>query len=226
MGLPRWAAGAALAIALAAPAAAAGDFDQALAAAQRGDYAVAFCIWRPMAEAGDPRAQYHLGWMYANGEGLRVDEERAVALWSQAAQQGHTEARFRLALAYLYGEGVERDTAQALAWLEPLAREGDDDARRVLRHLAADGNPAAVEHVRWLLTNGGWEDLGPVLTVAVERANLRERPSTDSRVPRVLEQGARLLALVRNGPWLRVGVPVTGAMAWVHESVVTIPEDE
>lgn len=202
------------------------DFAAALEAARRGDFAEAFCVWRPMAEAGHAAAQYHLGWMYANGEGLQVDEERAVALWSQAAQQGHVEARFRLALAYLYGEGVERDTAQALAWLEPLAREGVDDARRVLRHLAADGNEAAVEHVRWLLTTGAWEELGPVLTVNVERANLRDRPSTESRVLQVLGEGDRLLHLVRNGQWLRVGIPVTGVMAWVHDSVVTTPDDD
>lgn len=46
------------------------DFQQGLAAAQRGDLKAALEEWRPLAEQGDAKAQYNLGVMYDNGEGV------------------------------------------------------------------------------------------------------------------------------------------------------------
>ena len=46
-----------------------------------GDYAEAYCLWRPLAEQGYAEAQYHLGWLYANGNGLAVDIDRALGFW-------------------------------------------------------------------------------------------------------------------------------------------------
>ena len=49
----------ALLVSLATPAWA--DFDEGLAAYQRGDYAAAFREWKPLAEQGFANAQYNLG---------------------------------------------------------------------------------------------------------------------------------------------------------------------
>ncbi|MBL3588487.1 MAG: hypothetical protein JMN24_01670, partial [gamma proteobacterium endosymbiont of Lamellibrachia anaximandri] len=49
-------------------------FDLGLIALQRGDFAEAFCIWNPLAVEGHKDAAYNLGWLYANGNGLRVDQ--------------------------------------------------------------------------------------------------------------------------------------------------------
>jgi len=40
------------------------DYDDGLAAYNRGDYAAALQEWRPLAEQGDAKAQYNLGVMY------------------------------------------------------------------------------------------------------------------------------------------------------------------
>jgi uncharacterized protein len=45
--------------------AAAGPFEDGLAAYQRGDYVAAMGYWRPLADQGDDRAQTNLGRMYA-----------------------------------------------------------------------------------------------------------------------------------------------------------------
>ena len=42
----------------------AGAFEDALAAAQRGDYPTALRLWQPLAEQGHANAQYNLGVMY------------------------------------------------------------------------------------------------------------------------------------------------------------------
>jgi TPR repeat protein len=54
------------------------DFDAGVAAYNKGDYATAMREWRPLAEAGDASAQYNLGVMYANGEGVPEDDAEAV----------------------------------------------------------------------------------------------------------------------------------------------------
>ena len=40
------------------------------------------------AEQGNAQAQFNLGWMYANGEGVRQDPVQAVQWYRKAAEQG------------------------------------------------------------------------------------------------------------------------------------------
>ena len=56
-------------MALAVPANA-GPYEDGLAAFNRRDYATAQKFWRPLVEQGDAVAQYSLGVMYANGNGV------------------------------------------------------------------------------------------------------------------------------------------------------------
>ena len=57
--------------------AAAADYDSGIAALNRGEYAAALAELRPLAEAGDSRAQWALGYMHRRGLGVRKDPERA-----------------------------------------------------------------------------------------------------------------------------------------------------
>jgi len=209
-----------LALWLTIPAVAGADgFEQALQAAQRGDFAEAYCIWKPLAMRGHAPSQYHLGWMYANGEGLAVDEAQAVRWWRAAAEQGHLDAQMHLGMAYLYGEGVDNDRGQAVEWFYAVAKKGDEDAQALVRQLAADGDEAALALVKRLL-QGGWEVLGGERRVRVERGNLRAGPGTGHKVVQVLGQGQTLMELARDGDWLRVGVPGSDLIAWAHASLV------
>ena len=45
------------------------------------------------AERGDAKAQYNLGVMYANGNGVTEDDEEAVKWYRKAAEQGVEEAQ-------------------------------------------------------------------------------------------------------------------------------------
>jgi len=148
-----------------------------------------------------------------------LNEEEAVRWWGPAADKGHTEAQFRMAMAYLYGEGVEQDYARAIDWLLVVARKGDQDARSLLFRLAADGNEAALSLLRRLL-KGGWEGLGDLREVRVDRGNLRARPSIQSKVVTVVTQGQEVVELGGSGDWLQVGLVGTDIIAWVHKSLV------
>ena len=68
------------------------DFDDGLAAAQRGDFATALQEWRPLAEQGDAHAQFNLGIMYDNGWGVPENDAEAVKWWRKAAEQGYADA--------------------------------------------------------------------------------------------------------------------------------------
>jgi uncharacterized protein len=57
----------------------AGQLDDAFAAYQRGDYATAMSLRRPLADQGNAAAQYNLGWMYYDGRGVPQDYAQAAA---------------------------------------------------------------------------------------------------------------------------------------------------
>jgi hypothetical protein len=49
---------------------AAGPGEDAMAAFARGDYTTALRLLRPLADQGDAQAQYNLGVLYDNGQGV------------------------------------------------------------------------------------------------------------------------------------------------------------
>ena len=78
----------------AAPAAApaVSQFDQGVAAYGRADYATAYRLWRPLADQGLANAQYNLGLMYANGQGVAQDYVQAHNWFNLGAVSGHASA--------------------------------------------------------------------------------------------------------------------------------------
>jgi TPR repeat protein len=68
------------------------DFQAGVDAYDRKDYATAFKEWQPLAEEGDALAQYNLGVMYANGQGVPQDYIQASMWVNLAAAQGQEEA--------------------------------------------------------------------------------------------------------------------------------------
>ena len=57
------------------------------------DQARAAALYCEEARAGNPEAQYGLGWMYANGRGVARDEALAASLFALAAEAGHRPAQ-------------------------------------------------------------------------------------------------------------------------------------
>lgn len=69
---------------------AAGPFEDGLSAYNRQDYATALRTWRPLADQGLVEAQFALGFMYANGEGVPKDYVQAY-MWSNLGAAGGNE---------------------------------------------------------------------------------------------------------------------------------------
>ncbi len=63
-------------------------FDEGDAAYHRGDYATALREFRSLAERGDTYAQFILGFMYTQGQGVTQDYAQAAKWYRKAADQG------------------------------------------------------------------------------------------------------------------------------------------
>ncbi len=105
-----------LALALSAPVLAA-DYQAGFDAYYRGDYAAAWAEWQPLAEQGNANAQYHLGVMHQNGEGVSQKYALAVLRYFQAAEQGFALAQRNLGIMYARGDGVPQNYVFAHMWL-------------------------------------------------------------------------------------------------------------
>ncbi|MEW8507071.1 MAG: SH3 domain-containing protein [Candidatus Thiodiazotropha sp.] len=184
---------------------------------QAGDYAEAFCLWRPLAMQGNSEAAFHLGWLYANGNGLRVDIRKAVYWWKRAADQGHRDAMFALALAYTNGDGIGKDSEQAIDWYLRSAFLGHEDAREIIRMKLRDSEPLLLSRIDELLQEP-W--LGDRVTVSKERVNLRSGPSVDSVVLKQLGMGQSLIVIDRRGDWYRILDPEDSGLAWIASWLV------
>ena len=108
------------------------DFNKGLTAFQSGDFATALKEWKPLAEQGHAEAQFNLGLMYDNGQGVPQDYKEAARLYRLASEQGLAEAQSNLGLMYKKGQGVPQDYKEAVRLFRLAAEQGDAEAQHNL----------------------------------------------------------------------------------------------
>ncbi len=138
--------GAWLAAAIPARPAAAGPFDDAISAHERGDYAAALRLLRPLAEQGNACAQFNLGFMYANGEGVPQDYAAALKWYRRSADQFNPDAQYNLGFLYDKGLGVPQDYAEAVKWYRRVADRGNANAQNTLGIMYSEGRGVPQDH--------------------------------------------------------------------------------
>ena len=92
---------------------------------------------RQLAEQGDPLAQNALGLRYAQGDGVKLNEEEAARWFAKAAEQGNIAAQSKLGSLYWVGRGVPASLHDAYFWTV-LARAGGDKGSKELAKLIGD----------------------------------------------------------------------------------------
>lgn len=137
-------AGAALGMGMASARA---DFSDGYAAFQDEDFAAAWDLLLPEAEAGDKRAQFLLGEMLLKGLGREADAFSAAGWFQQAVREPDPDryALYALASQYFSGDGVPQDVPNALILYQRAASLGDLDAMRSLAAIYARGAGDDVE---------------------------------------------------------------------------------
>ena len=91
------------------------------------------------ADQGDADAQYNLGLMYYNGDGVTQDDAEALKWYRLAADQGDATAQSNLGSMYANGDGVTQDDAEALKWYRKAADQGNAWAQYSLGSMYQNG---------------------------------------------------------------------------------------
>ena len=81
--------------------------------------------WRPLAEAGDPIAQFNLGLLYLDGHGVPQSPAEAANWFRRAAEQDYTRGPAQPGRHVRLRQGVKRDYVQAYKWLNICAAKGN-----------------------------------------------------------------------------------------------------
>jgi TPR repeat protein len=115
------------------------DFQKGFDAYESGDYATALKEFRSLADKGDAGAQYNLGLMYDNGDGVTQDYNVAASWYKLAAEQGLAEAQYELGLSYDIGQGVTQDYKTAFKWYRLAAEQGHANAQFNLGQMYTNG---------------------------------------------------------------------------------------
>ena len=125
----------------------AGLAEDAVSAYSRGDYATAATLWRQLADQGDVTAQYRVGIMYNNGQGVPQSYAEAARWFRLAAEQGDPKAQFLLGFLYAAGNGVALDDTEAARWFRRAADQGEARAQFLLGSAYAEGAGVPQDYV-------------------------------------------------------------------------------
>ncbi|MEH6728495.1 MAG: tetratricopeptide repeat protein [Hyphomicrobiales bacterium] len=141
--------------------AAADPLEDGLSAYSNGEYATALEILRPLAEAGNAKAQYQLGFSYDSGKGVIQNDAEAIKWFRRAAEQGDVRAQFHLGLSYSAGDRAPQDDIEAFRWYHMAAEQGAAIAQFVVgeKYFQGVGVPKSdAQAVKWweLAALGGY----------------------------------------------------------------------
>jgi TPR repeat protein len=143
----------AVALALWTPAKAA-SLGAGVAAYDRENFTGAAAIFRPLALAGNARAQSYLGFMYSTGRGVPQDYAEAAYWYIRAANQGDNTAQYMLGLMYDKGQGLQQNYIEAHKWLNLATAHAPPPKReysaRLRDALATKMTRGELATARWL----------------------------------------------------------------------------
>ena len=119
-------------------------FREGLAAYYRLDYGTALAEWQPLAEQGDPLAQYQIGILHYRGDGVVQDYGQAAKWFRRAAERGDADAQFNLGLLYADHFPYRQYATARGVRTSPLHQ-------RLAQYGACFGETAGWERANWFL---------------------------------------------------------------------------
>ncbi len=202
------------------------DMQSAQQAIMRGDYAEAYCQLVPLAKKGNSEAQYQLGWMYHNGYGLALNDEKAANWWARAAGKKIVDAQIALAMLYREGGvGVDKNPARAAHYLLEAVESGEEDARLLLSVFLDEPDEELQKRIERILERKP-ESLGVAAYTRTDKANLRIKPGSNARVVDTVRKGEKLSLIAVRNQWAHVVYLARKKIVWVHGDLVGVTQEE
>lgn len=136
------------------------DLASGIAAFEAKEFRRSMQLLQPLAENGNPEAQYRVAVQFQAGLGVVPNALQAFRWMREAAEQGHGLAMHGLGIMYLYGECVDKDEREAAVWLHRAADQGLEGSMAALagmyeQGLGVEKNP---EKARALFAAAGFTD--------------------------------------------------------------------
>ena len=116
-------------------------YDAGIAAYKRGNYKVALYDFEPRAMAGDPVAQFCLGFMYTHGQGVGKDPQKARKWYEKAILQSYLPAHNNV-LVGLIRSKITTDKAKVIELIQ------------LVQWMAEHGNPVAQYNLGLIYSQG------------------------------------------------------------------------
>ena len=104
------------------------DFQDGWKAYEKKDYKTARELWLPLAEKGEPRSQFFMGFMHDMGFGVPEDDKKAIKWYKLAAEQGDSRAQLFTGFMHDFGQGVLENDQEAVKWYQLSAEQGYAEA--------------------------------------------------------------------------------------------------
>ena len=144
-------------------------------------------------EQGEAGAQFQLGVLYANGQGVPQNYEEAVQWYRRAAEQGEAVAQFNLGVKYDNGQGVPQNYEVAGQWYRRAAEQGHARAQSNLGVLYAQGQGLPQDFIRaymWL-TIAAAASRGDDVKTATKNQNYVTSHMTAAQIGKAQEMARR-----------------------------------
>ena len=172
------------------------SLEEGVDAANRGDYEIALELLEPIADEGNPTAQYYIGLLYYN---IWKDMEAASDWFYKAATNGHANAQSVLGLLYEEGNGVSKDYSQAAKWYQMAAEQGVAEAQMNLANFYHNGRGVPKNYIKaymWysIAIERGFE---PTEIPAMSRAALSNR-MTPKQIDEARELASKWIGKYQN----------------------------
>ena len=92
---------------------------------------------------GDHNAEFELGAMFHDGDGVDQNYAKAIEWYTKSAKAGNRQAAFNLGMVYKNGDGVTVDLGAAHGWFVRASDAGDVRAAEVLGVMSYTGQGVA-----------------------------------------------------------------------------------
>ncbi len=103
-------------------------FQQAVEAYELGQYKKALQHFVPLAQKGNAKALFNIGFMIEIGKGVPANPPLAIKWYKRAYKLKHHNAAFNIAFIYYKGTNGNKDYKKALEWYKKAAAVGNSAA--------------------------------------------------------------------------------------------------